>query len=76
MSGCVAIVKVEEATQARPCFDGSFAPSYLHVSTNDAVAQSLVVSLAVVVLHIFSDGVAKMVFAKGDDLVQTLGFGG
>ena len=41
---------------------------------NDVATQSLVVSLCVVVLHIFFDGEAKMIFSKGNDLVQTLGF--
>ena len=72
LSSSFAIVVVEEAAQANPCFDGAFASSHALLCMDDAATQSLMVSLAVVVLHILLDGEAKMPLPNGNDLVQTL----
>ena len=75
-SGGGTIVIVEESPQARPCFYDALALSYILICMNDTATQSLVVPLDVVVLHIFFDGVAKMLLSKRNYLVQTLGLDG
>ena len=67
---------VEESPKARPCFNDALALSCILICMNDTATQSLVVPLDVVVLHIFFDGVAKMLLSKRNYLVQTLGLDG
>lgn len=68
VSGRIAIVVVEEATQARPCFDDSLAPSYVLVCVNYAATQSLMVALSMVVFHVLIDSRAKMPLSEGNNL--------
>ena len=67
------IVVVEVTAQAGSFLDIAFASSYAVVLQNDVAIQSLMVLLFVIVLHILSDSEAKMLFTKGNDLVQTFG---
>lgn len=52
VSGHFAMVVVEESSKARPCFDSAVASSHALVYKYDSVAQSVVVSLDVVVFHV------------------------
>ena len=70
--GCVAIVVVGEAIQARPCFDRSLALSYVLVCVNDTATKFLMVSLCTVVLHVLLDCEAKMLLPKGNGFIHAL----
>ena len=69
VSGRFAIIVVEETAETGPCFDDALAPSHGLVCTDDVATQSLV--LEMVVLHVLFDSQTKMLFSKGNDLVET-----
>ena len=73
LSGSFAIIVVEQAAQARACFDDALVLSHVLFCMNDTVIHPLMVSLCMVVLHILLDREAKMLLSQEDDLVQTLG---
>jgi hypothetical protein len=67
----VSIVEVEDSTQSFTTFEGACIRRARYRCLNQLVTESLMVSFSVIVIDKLKNDLPKMLFAEGNDFVQT-----
>jgi len=71
-SRCLAMVVAQGSTKALTTFDWPDGGTLQYLGRDQSIAETLVISLTVVVLNILGDDLAQVPFTERDHLAQTL----